>query len=326
MGAKLMDNSIAESKQHVILTFEEAQDLDIKIVSGVRNILRCLVDMYNGEGYKALGHDNWGEYLGTVSFRAGVKAKALRRWTKAALLEDGTGLELGTFSEGTVRPIIDTLSDRKGFDSNDREAALDLALELSNGIYEEVTAKVARAAAYYIYTEVSTPDAGNDLVDRLKSGEITSEAAYTISGIMQGDDAKGIEHILAQTSDPDLAGFMVGLRRNEPRKWEDIQDTIEMSGHVPTDNGQVHINEATRGDLIDHLNEPQRMKRYEKAVERTEALKRVAELAAKLAVDYWGIHPEVPGNLKHMSSEAELYQLLIDLRYIKYGVVNGSTN
>lgn len=314
-----MDQSIVESKQHVVLTLQEAQDLDARIVTSSQKLRGDLLDMYNGEGYKALGHEYWGDYLNTVADRTDVKAKALRRWTKAALLEDGTGLELGTFSEGTIRPIIDTLSDRKGFDSDDREAALDLALELSNGIYEAVTAKTARAAAFYVYTEASTPAAGNDLVDRLKSGEITSEAAYTIAGIMQDDDAKGIEHILAHTSDPDLAGLMVGLRRNEPDKWADIQDTIEMSGYVPTDNGQVHINEATRGDLIDHLNEPQRMKRYEKAVERTEALKRVAELAAKLAIDYWGIHPEVPDNLKSMPSESELYQLLLDLRYIKYG-------
>lgn len=321
-----MDTSIVESKQYMILTLEEAQDLDARIVTSSQKLRSDLLNMYNGEGYKALGHEYWGDYLNTVSERTDVKAKALRRWTKAALLEDGTGLELGTFSEGTIRPIIDTLSDRKGFDSDDREAALDLALELSNGIYENVTAKTARTAAFYVYTEATTPPEGEALVERLKSGEVTSEAAYTIAGIMQHDDAKGIEHILAQTSDPDLAGFMVGLKRNELDKWQDIQETIEMSGFVPTDNGQVHINAATRGDLIDHLNEPQRMKRYEKAVERTEALKRVAKLAASMAIDYWGIHPEVPENLRSMPSESELYQLLIDLRYIKYGVVNGPTD
>lgn len=310
---------------HVLLTLEEAQELDERIVTTLIGQLGDLLDMYNGEGYKQLGHTYWGDYLETVSDRAGVKAKALRRWTKAALLEDGSGLELGTFSEGTIRPIIDTLSTRKGFTDEDREAALELAIEFANGV-ENVTGPIAKSAAYHVAVTARTPEAGVALVERLKNGEITSRAAYTISGIMQDDPAIGIEHILAETSDPDLAGFMVGLKRNELYKWEDIQETIEMSGCIPTDNGQVPIAQATRDHLVDHLNAPQKMKRYEKAIERTEALKRAVKLSADVFTGYWGIHPEVPENLSSMQTESELYQLLIDLGYIKYGAINGPTD
>lgn len=309
----------ASAIAHPLMTLEEAQILDQRIVTNSINLLRDLLNMYHGEGYGQLGHPDWGSYLETVSDRAGVKAKALRRWTKAALLEDGSGHELGTFSEGTIRPIIDTLSTRKGFTDYDREAALELAIEFVDGEQKDVTGVITQAAAYYIATTSNTPEAGTELVERLKSGEITASAAYTISGIMKDDAAAGIEHILAQTNDPDLAGFMVGLKSNEIYKWEDIQETIELSGCIPTDNGQVPIGQATRDHLVDYLNAPQKMKRYEMAVERSEALKEVAKLAADVFTRYWGIHPEVPENMGSMQTESELYQLLIDLGYIKYG-------
>jgi hypothetical protein len=309
------------SEQEVLLTIEEATELDRQIEDGVSTLQQDLLTMYNGEGYKVLGYPHWGAYLDSVSERAGMGVKALRRWHKTSLLLEGAGVEIGELREGTVRPIIDTLSDRKRFHSGDREQALELAIDLAGGKVEKVTGPIAQNAAWYIAVVETTPDDGEVLVERLKNGEVTPGDAYHINRMMVQQEASGMSHILGELSDPDLARYLVNLRQHGPEAYDELEETLVATGYLPTrTDEQIPVNQATLSDVVAYLDEPGRLRRHEKAVERTQAYKEVAILAARMVVDYWGIHREVPAALSNTKTEAELYGLLIELGFIKYGM------
>jgi hypothetical protein len=315
------DVTIIEDRQYrqLALTLEEAEDIDKQIVGGTKELQRLLLRMYYGDGFKLLGYPYWGNYLDSVSERAGVGRKALYRWHKASLLINDGGFDLGDFREGTVRPIIDTLSDRRGFSEDDRIDALDLAVEFSGGNIPAVTAPTAQTAAWYVAVSKTAPVNGQRIVERMRNGEVTPKDAHLINHIMLDKESEGMEYILAELSDSDLAKFLVNLRRNGGSTWTDIKETVELSGHIPTSDGQVPIGSATYDDIVGYLNEPQRQKRYEKAVEKTAAFKKAAQLAAKMLSEYWGIHNSVPKSLDGLETEKELYALLLDLGMIRYG-------
>jgi len=312
---------IKTDEQVAMLTLKEAELLDEEIVGGASKLQYRLLEMYNGEGWKVLGYKNWGDYLGSVSDRAGIGTKALRRWHKSAMLVDGAGMDVGDIKEGTVRAIIDTLSDRKGFTSIDREGALELAIEFAGGDTDNLTGNIAQNAAWYVAVTKTAPDAGSAIVDRLRQGEITPHDAHLINYIMLDDEATGMEHILSELSDPDLARYLVNLRQHSKAAYEELEETLVATGHLPTrTDEQIPVARATYSDVVAYLDEPGRLRRHEKAIERTQAYKEVATLAAKLAIDYWGIHREVPDTLRGREVESKMYQLLLDLGFIKYGV------
>jgi hypothetical protein len=312
----------SETEKLSTITIEEAEQLDTIIIGSAKILQEKMLEMDKSGGYKLLGYLDWGAYLQHVAEDgAGIGVKALRRVHKSALLTSGAGIEAGIIKESSVRPIIDTLSDRKGYTEDDRQQAFDLAIEHADGDAQQVTAKIAQSAAWYVAVTDTTPS-DTSLVERMRSGQISPGDAFKISLLSQSQAAEGIEHLLLATGDPELAAMLLNLKLSGSSQFADLQESMESSGYLPSANGkQVKVEDATVTHLVDYLNEPQKQKRYEKAVEKTEALRLVAQVAGSLCAKYWGIHPEVPENLKGLPIESELYQLLLDLGYIRYGAV-----
>lgn len=302
------------------MTLDEALALDKEIVDGAEKLRERLLKMYDGRGYEVMGFPSFRQYLTDLGDRIKYDPKALRRIHKAALLEEGSGKDIGTFKEGSIRPIIDTLSDNKGFTQADRNQALDLAIEFAGGDEDKLTSSVAQTAAYYVEVEKLTPVGLERLPERMKHGEVTTEAAHRLCHLMLGERAKGIEDIIAECSDYELAQTLIKLRSSNGDTWTELEGTIRGTGCLPSTNGnQIPIGNATNGNLIDHLNEPMRMVRYEKAVDRTEKLASIAKLAAQMITEYWGVHEEVPEALEGQETESALYAALLELGYIRYG-------
>lgn len=296
------------------LTMEEAKQIDDEIVSSVGNLRGLLVDMYQRHGWHALGFTSWEEYLQDLAPRANIGTKYLRRIQGTALLEAGTDHELGTFKEGTLRPIIDTLSDQKGFTVEDRAAALELAIELAGG-EDDVTGKVTQTAAWYMAVEKMTPLAGSRLVERMKHGEVSANVASELCQIMRGSKADGAEQIIAELSDAQLARVILNVKSTNGEAWKEIRETATLSGTIPSSSGQVALSDASAKDLVGFLNEPNRQKRQEKASEKSELMLNIAKAAARLMIHYYGVCEDcLPDALstdtKLFDREVELYRLL----------------
>jgi hypothetical protein len=305
------------------LSVVEAEKLDSDIVKYADGLRERLLKMYEGSGWAALGFISWQAYLKDVSVRAGVGPKQLRKIHNVARLEAGAGYDLGSFKEGSIRPIIDGLSSAKGFDESDRITALELAIELA-GDMDSVTALVSRAAASYVVVEKTTPKLGRRLVTRMRYGEVSPRMAGEICTIMKSKEARGLEPILAEVSHTKLAVALVNARKAGGDTWLDLEETIMLSGMVPTgDERQVPIDQATSDDLIGYLNAPARMKRYEKAIERTQLLTEIAKAAAKVMIEYHGlvsypVSQTLGLNEKEFADEIKLYELLLLGNFIRH--------
>lgn len=329
-----MTELVPHNEQTVVLTKEEAESLHGKIVSGAKSLGEDLLAMYEQEGYKAMGHEHWGDYLRLVSEQVGtIGVKALRRIHNTNLFLHEGGRDIDEYREGTLRPILDILSDGKGYTQGNRERALEVAEEFAGD--GRVTAGIAKSAAQYVAVtgnwggEVQEDgrgagDAANRLAQRMVGGEISTDFAFQIKQLTQSDaygDPRGMEWLLVELGDVSLARFLINLKKNGAKAYEELADEAVATGHFPTKNGQVPVADATYADVTNWLDEPYRQQRYEKAVERTETFKVAAKAAAAMVIKYWGIHQEVPDSLTDMKEEAALYQALLNAGLIKYGMV-----
>lgn len=313
---------VADGEQ---LSVEEAVAIDAELVAGISSIRYQLTTMYTGMGWASLGFNSWEDYLKDLGDRTGSGSKYLRRINNAGLLESGTGYDLGTFKEGVLRPINETLSDSKGFNESSRADALELAIELAGSI-EEVTGNIAQSAACYVVVETKTPEEGYRLIERMKNGQISPRSASEICQVIRSTRALGIEHILAEITNPRLAHTMANLYSNSPygETWTDLVDTIERSGTIPTWAGaQVPIANARNDDFIEYLNEPNRLQRQEKTVEQGKLLRDIANAAAIVMIDYFGLSINgLPEDLSVSTStedERNLYYLLQQGGFIRIG-------
>jgi hypothetical protein len=306
------------------MSADEAKEIHAEIVTKVQDVRHLLVRMEAEAGWSALGYSSWEAYLIELGKVTGAGSKYLRRVGNAGLLESDAGFGVGIFKEGTVRPINDILSDTKGYDSDHRVAALELAIELAGGS-EELTATVAQTAAWYIVVVENTPDIGQDLVRRMKAGFITPQAANDLCQIMRSTKAQGIEHILALVSDIELADTMITLHSSNGETWQEIRGSIESTGFIPTRSGQVSIDRATNGDLIGYLNEPARLQRRVDEVGEAELYRQTAMAAARLMVSYYGVVlTKLPEALlldeEVFKNERELYRLCQQAGLIRHGM------
>jgi hypothetical protein len=296
------------------MSLEEAQQITNQIIDKVADIRELLVRMELEAGWVSMGYDSWEAYLVELGKATKAGSKYLRRVGNAGLLEAGTGHDIGTFKEGVVRPINETLSDAKGFTYENRAVALELAIEIAGG-EAEVTGPIAQQAAWHVAVVEKTPDAGSKLVLRMQHGFTSPKVANTICQIMRSTRASGIEHILAEVTDIELAMTMANLNSTNGEGWQDVVETIERTnGYMPTDNGQVLLSEATNSQLINHLNEPARLQRHAEIVGESELYRQVAVAAAGLMVEYYGPSesniPEVLSLDKDMfKRERKLYRL-----------------
>ena len=90
-----------------------------------------------------------------------------------------------------------------------------------------------------------------------------------------------------------------------------------MTSTLPTrDDTQIPLSEARVSDLYGWLNEPQRLKRKEMAVEKEFLLKEIAKTAAKIMVFMYGDGDQESLSTASMD-ELQLYGLLVEAGYIK---------
>jgi hypothetical protein len=316
-------DEVMEVGSYKQLTKSEALAIDAEIVQQVTFVRTLLVRIDQGNGWIALGFASWDEYLRDLGARTKTGSRYLGRVKNAGLIEDGAGIEIGTFKEGTLRPIQDTLSDTKGFSANDRTDALDLAIERAGG-EENVTGPIAQDAAYYIAVCEQTPYAGLRLIARVQAGEIPTRDAYLILQVLRGDASIGIEHIVSEVSDPQLASTLVNMYSTNGEQWQELRETIELTSSIPSGNdSQVAISKAVNSDLISYLNAPARMQRYDDAVTRTEILTEIAKTAASLMIRTYGVAndgqlpPTLAQNVHPLYAERDLYQKLQRAGYIR---------
>lgn len=260
-----MDKELAQ------ITLEQAQAYDREIQTSATNLRKALYLMYSTEGWRVMGFDSWQKYLEDVAARAHLTPKTLRKHARAGLLEAGAGITVGTFSEGVLRPINDTLSDRKGFTAHDRSEALDLAIEFADG-EDKLTSTHASTAAYYVYV----CKAGAPILEsRMKQGKITPHAAKRILDMVNDTGNEFLQGVLMEVSDPGLASTLCNLQDTDDGK--EVIRSIFFSGYVPGPNGtQVPISSARKETLLSHLYEPKQMEQMEKRVGEREKLHRVA--------------------------------------------------
>lgn len=302
---------VSDNKQ---MSVAEAESIHQQIIDRVQDVRNLLVKMEVEAGWASLGYDSWEAYLKELGRVTRAGSKYLRRIGNAGLLEADTGHDIGTFREGVVRPINETLSDYKGFDHEARAEALELAIELA-GSTDDLTGPIAQQAAWQVAVARKTPPAGDKLVLRMQHGFTSIETAYAICQIIRSTAARGIEPILAELTDVELAKSMVNLHSTNGEGWQDVRETIERSGgYMPTRNGQVLISRATNKQLIDYLNEPSRMQRHDAIVEESEMFRRIGRAAANLMISYYGVSAHgLPEALllddKMFEKERELYEL-----------------
>lgn len=280
-----------ENKQVILLGRNSAKELDVQIVRSAEHMRSCLYEMYIGEGWRALGFASWQAYLEDVAERAKLTPKTLRKHTRAALLESGAGKPIGTFSEGSIRPISDVLSARKGFDEEQRTDALELAIEWAGGD-KDVTAQISRRAAYYVMVDSCE---FNRLAERMRIGDISPEKAVKIMHMLKQTNSDTLFLILQEVSDVALASSLFNLTVGESEVGAEIIETIVATGHVPGPHGsQVPLGDARNSHLLGHLHEPKVIENAEKmAAKRSEMMEICAAARQVILHVFDGKEPDI---------------------------------
>lgn len=282
--------------QVVLYNKAEAEEWDSIIVTSATRMRVGLYNMYVHEGWRALGFESWEAYLQDISGRARLTPKTLRKHARAGLLEAEAGYDVGAFKEGSIRPINDILSNRKGFQDLDRVEALDLALEYAGDDPEKLTSALATRAAKHVASERAVLNSeATDLILRYKRNEVSAETAGELVKVFNkcGNNVL-LEYIVQWLSDPHLANMLLNLTHNGGDVAEDVIEQIYRTGYVPGSNGsQMIINEATKEHFLGYLHEPERMKRAEKASLDRERMMNIAHAARQVIMhEFDGREPD----------------------------------
>lgn len=289
--------------QVVLFSQQEATGWDEQIVSSASTLRVALYEMFVHDGWRALGFDSWGAYLNDVSERAKLKPKTLRKHARAGLLEADAHWPVGTFQEGSIRPISDILSDTKGFDQNDRTDALDLAVELAGDDETLVTGELSRNAANLIV--IGKSDA-KVLQRRLEQSRVSPSVAIQLLWMYKSvpcdtELGRKAQFILQMLSDVALGSLIHSIVKRGGDVAIDIIDTTLMTGFIPGANGmQMSIETATKQHLLGYLNEPARLERAEQASVDREKLSNIAHAARQVILhEFDGSEPDVDSNPYH---------------------------
>lgn len=287
---------VNEPDQVVVLSYELATEIDSAIVESAHNLRTHLLYMYEYDGWRALKFNSWSEYLEDVGIRAGYGYKALHKMTRAALLESGAGIELGTFQEGSIRPISDGLSDRKGFTEADRIDALELAISWA-GDESSLTSLHANRAVAFITVDKAP---WRKLANRMHAGELPATEAIKILAMLKAIDATKdgsfeLDMILQEVSDVALASALFNIAAHEPKKWEELSLQIIATGYIPGARGnQYPIAEARFDHLAGYLSEPAYLERVDEMAARRSEMMAVCHAARQVILHVFdGNEPDI---------------------------------
>lgn len=292
------------------LTKEVASDLHTRIISVAEDLRSLLWKMYTRDGWRVLGFESWHQYLVNLGEAVDYTHQTLRKITDTAALEVESNLPIGTFKEGAMRPIRDILSERKGYPSMTRVKAVDLAVELA-GETDKVTEIHARTAAMTISVMFDGPPR---LAERLERSEITAASAYEIAEIVS-DESPEVVFLMSEVSDPELAKAVTTISHESPEAWARIVDEVIATGYLPAYDGRhIPLGRATKQDLLDFLNEDNRARRYEEAVDADQLRRVVCRAARDYMLEYWSAKPTEADKLA-----LELWSALEQAKYIIKG-------
>jgi hypothetical protein len=265
--------------QVVILSYKEAIAHDQDIVKSASTLRESLLVMYEGEGWRALGNKSWTDYLDDVGYRAGYTSKTLHKFTRAAQLESGAGWKFGTFSEGSIRPISDGLSDRKGFTEEDRVKALDLAITWAGG-EGAVTSKHSQMVVAYLTVNRSQY---RELARRMHAGKLPAVDALAIKNMLDHTDDASLYTILQEVTDVGLASTLFNMSGNNTDTWKEVREQILATACIPGAKGkQYPLGEASHANLIGYLAEPSYLKRADEMAARRSEMMAVCHAARQV--------------------------------------------
>lgn len=240
-------------QNHSVTKLERAQELHERIINAATDLVTLLAEMYKDDLYAQLGYDSWLDYLRELGNTVDLSYQYLYRLSNAGTFLLESGLAPDTLRESAVRPILEVLSDRKGFTQDDRRRALDIALGMGG---ESVTAKQAASAAGYVKLSLENPF----LSERIDMGELSIPDALEIHDAMSmvPDDYEHgdlLVSILGHTSDSAVAKLFIRVARAHPDLWNEIAPEIANTGHISTADGrQIEIGKLDTNTLTNYLN------------------------------------------------------------------------
>jgi hypothetical protein len=229
----MKDNAIAT----VVMTKEEAETCVSEIRSMSHKLRELLVTLYEREGWKALGYESFAD---CAKQEFGNSAAYMYRQLASGTLEKRLPIgDIGDNKESHLRPLITILKD-----DDMREEAWHLAHALTH----EPTAKTFEGAAYTVLVS-SMEDDLPMLVHRMRHGEVSSHAAYSIALIAR-DKPDDFKHVCSAISDPSLAPMLRRVYYDNSDTWAEILAT----GCIPSATGdQVPLGLANAQSLKAYL-------------------------------------------------------------------------
>lgn len=232
---------------------ERAEELHHRILEAATDLVVLLAEMNHDGLYRALGHDSWLDYLKSLSDTVQLSYQHLYRLSRAGTFLLDSGLDPRRLKESAVRPILEDLSDRKGYTQEDRQRALELAMAMGG---EDVTAQQAANAAGYIRLSYENPF----LLERIDAGEIPIATALNIHETLADipdnfKDAGLLRAIVGHTSDPAVADLFIRVAKAHSGLWDEIAPEIGNTGYISTANGeQIYISKLDARTLTSYLN------------------------------------------------------------------------
>ena len=216
------------------MTDEEARAAVDAIKAHVRQARALLLDLYEREGWRALGYGTWEE---CVTSEFGRSRSYMYRQLAAAKLELEVGSEVGNHPESHLRAISETLDE----DDQMQEA---YSRAVASGA---TTAAEFKRTAMEVWLVDNLPE-GNTLLERAKLGIVPVYDAYRI-GKMMAEVSADESAVLSFCTDADLAEMLLNVKVALPELWQEIVAT----GSLPGVDENVPIGEASARTLKAYL-------------------------------------------------------------------------
>ncbi len=222
----------------VTMTKIEAEEC-VRAIRDVSHRMReLLVALYERDGWRSLGYES---FAACAQQEFGNSAAYVYRQLAVGSLEKRLPIgDVGDNKESHLRPLLTILKD-----DSMREEAWHLAHAMS----PDPTAKTFEGAAYHVL--VSSADGVPVLIQRMKDGELSPHAAYSIlQTALSAGSTDELKHVCSHISDPMLAPMLRRLHYEDADTWGEILST----GCIPSAMGdQVPLAEANVQTLKAYL-------------------------------------------------------------------------
>lgn len=210
------------------MTREEAEGTVEKIRSHLHRARQLLLDLYEREGWRALGYDT---FANCIEAEFTKSRSYVYREIAAAQLESGLDREIGEMPESHARVVIGILGD----DEQGKREAVALAETQPHPTAQDYT-----RASLETWVRRNVPH--YYVCDRMDTGELSPRAAYEIGQIIL-EEKNNVEGklVIENVSDPQLARDLIILQSEYPSMWHELLGT----GSIPYGGESVPLKDAT---------------------------------------------------------------------------------